>query len=54
MKHYSISRVLLFSILTEFNTIQLTHAGQLFADGFISDEDAKKILTRWPESIRLL
>lgn len=53
MKHYSISRLLLFTILAEFN-LQLSHAGELFVSAFISDEDAKNILTKWPDSIRQL
>lgn len=49
-KHYSVSRILLFAILVEFD-LQLNQAGELFVSAFISDEDAKLILTKWPKAI---
>jgi hypothetical protein len=54
MKLYSISRIHLFAILSKFDNVKLSQAGELFASGFISDEDAKNILTIWPNSIRKL
>jgi hypothetical protein len=53
MKLYAVSRVLIFTILIDFDLF-ITHAGELFIDAIISDEDANKILARWPNSIQLL
>jgi len=52
-KLYSVSRILLFQILIDFD-LQLLEAGELFISAFISDDDAKLILTEWPNSISLL
>jgi len=52
-KLYSISRIHLFNILAEFD-LQLVETGELFISAFISDDDAKLILTEWPNSISLL
>ncbi len=50
MKLYSISRILLFPILIDFD-FQLQHAGELFVSGFLSDDMANQILAKYPNSI---
>lgn len=54
MKLYSINRTHVLAIIAKFDSVILCEAGELFASGFISDEDAKNILTIWPNSIREL
>jgi hypothetical protein len=53
MKHYSVSRALIFEILIDFD-FRISHFGELFVDAFINDADAKAISARWPKSISLL
>lgn len=54
LKLYSISRVNLFAILTAFPDIQLHEAGQLFASGWLTEDDAKKVLDKYPNSVSLM
>jgi hypothetical protein len=54
MHFYNISRIHVLAICAKFPNIQLSHCGELFCDGFISDEDAKNILTIWPNSISIV
>jgi hypothetical protein len=53
MKRYSISRVLLFHIITHFD-FQITHAGELFVEAVMTEKMATEIETMFPGSILLL
>lgn len=53
MKLYNINRVLLFSILAQFPSIQMQRIGTVWAEGFITDGDAEEIQLLWPRAISL-
>ena len=53
MKLYNVSRILLFTILIDFD-LRLCQAGELFVTAFINEQDATAILAKWPNSISLV
>ncbi len=50
MKRYSVSRILLFTLLAEFE-MTLAHAGELFVDAFMTEQTAQAILAKYPQAV---
>ena len=53
MKLYDINREKVFLISAAF-TIQFSYLGTLFAEAWLCDDDAVKILEKFPNSVKLL
>ena len=54
MKHYSVSRVGLFNLLTEYpGAFQGLSVGPLFASAFIKEETVQAILDKHPNALSL-
>ena len=53
MKLYDINRLIAFNISAKFD-VQFSYLGTLFAEAWLTDENARDILEAFPNSIRLL